>query len=37
MNQLPVAVVTGEWVWLATSSDANQSGGFYRDRQIIDW
>ena len=24
-------------VWLATSADANQSGGFYRDRQIIDW
>jgi NAD(P)-dependent dehydrogenase (short-subunit alcohol dehydrogenase family) len=24
-------------VWLATSSDADQSGGFYRDRQRIDW
>jgi len=24
-------------VWLATSDEANQSGGFYRDRQIIDW
>ena len=24
-------------VWLATSADANQSGGFYRDRRIIDW
>ena len=24
-------------VWLATSNDASQSGGFYRDRQIIDW
>ena len=24
-------------IWLATSGDANQSGGFYRDQQIIDW
>lgn len=24
-------------VWLATSADANLSGGFYRDRQLIDW
>ncbi len=24
-------------VWLATSADAGQSGGFYRDRQLIDW
>lgn len=24
-------------VWLATSKDANQSGGFYRNRAIIDW
>jgi len=24
-------------VWLATSADANLNGGFYRDRQLIDW
>jgi len=24
-------------IWLATSGDADQSGGFYRDRKIIDW
>jgi len=24
-------------VWLATSAAANLSGGFYRDRQLIDW
>lgn len=24
-------------IWLATSTDAGQSGGFYRDRQLIDW
>jgi len=24
-------------VWLATSADTNLSGGFYRDRQLIDW
>ena len=24
-------------VWLATSTNAEQSGGFYRDRQLIDW
>ncbi len=24
-------------VWLATSADSNLSGGFYRDRQLIDW
>ena len=24
-------------VWLATSSDNSQTGGFYRDRKIIDW
>jgi len=24
-------------IWLATSSDASQSGGFYRDRKRIDW
>ncbi len=24
-------------VWLATLADAGQSGGFYRDRQLIDW
>lgn len=24
-------------VWLATSAEANLSGGFYRDRQLIDW
>jgi NAD(P)-dependent dehydrogenase (short-subunit alcohol dehydrogenase family) len=24
-------------VWLATSDDAGNSGGFYRDRQLIDW
>jgi NAD(P)-dependent dehydrogenase (short-subunit alcohol dehydrogenase family) len=24
-------------IWLATSIDASQSGGFYRDRKRIDW
>lgn len=24
-------------IWLATSGDNQQSGGFYRDRQLIDW
>ena len=24
-------------VWLATLADAGQSGGFFRDRQLIDW
>ena len=24
-------------VWLATSADSSLSGGFYRDRELIDW
>ncbi len=24
-------------IWLATLADASRSGGFYRDRQLIDW
>ncbi len=24
-------------VWLATSDEAQQSGGFYRKRELIDW